>query len=166
MLPRRVVSALHRAVRYDLNMKNPQRACVSVWVALALFLVGCSGAAKLTPTDRSPSGVPPTDEAASEATLDLSTLRSVLRGEPLTDAQILFLHAALQRSGTEYTKNGLLTFAEWELAAEVRLKSDKRWSLRVAGPSVNAEWQLLVDPETGEVEEGYVSTYLPIPDPQ
>ncbi len=96
---------------------------------------------------------------------DLTTLRSVLLYEPLTDAEVRFLHQALERSGLEFTQKGLLTFAEWELYAEVTIARDGRWSLTVAGPQVDWAWDLYVDRETGEVEDYAISTVLPIPDP-
>ena len=91
-------------------------------------------------------------------------LRSVLAGHPLTDEEVEFLHQALMRSGTEYTSDGLRTFAEWDLHANVTLDADGRWSILVAGPRVNAEWTLYVDPTTGAVEEGPVFTEEPAPD--
>ena len=96
---------------------------------------------------------------------DESELSSVLSGHPLTDAEVEFLHQALMRSGTEYTSDGLRTFAEWDLYGNVTLASDGRWSILVAGPRVNAEWTLYVDPTTGAVEEGAVFTEEPMPEP-
>jgi len=92
--------------------------------------------------------------------------RAVLRGVELSDDEVRFLDGALRRSGTDYTEEGLRTFAAWELTAEVDVTDDGRWSLFVAGPRVNAEWTLLVDRETGEVEVGMVATLADEPPPE
>lgn len=90
----------------------------------------------------------------------------MLAGHRLTAEEVEFLHEALKRSGTEYTSDGLRTFAEWELQGNVTLDADGRWSILVAGPRVNAEWTLYVDPTTGVVEEGAVFTEAPAPEPE
>lgn len=85
---------------------------------------------------------------------DVPTLRRALAGEPLSDAEVLFLHESLLASKTEYTERGLLTFVEWSLFATVK-RSGTSFELFVAGPKVNAEWELTVG-ASGTVKKGNV----------
>jgi len=136
------------------------RRSTSFAAVLGLSLLGGCGA------DQSSEGFARDEPAAAEtpaAPADegepiSDEMRSALTGLPLSDDEIHFLDAALERSGTEYTEHGLATFAEWELVAEVSEASDGRWRLAIAGPRVNAEWELFVDRATGAVEEGMVAT--------
>lgn len=153
-------------------MKIPSLASVSVAALIVVVLSACGRGDRMAlpegapamaeaPGGRSPDSTPATEEARPE----MAKLRSVLTGEPLTDEEVLFLHQALQRTKLDYTDQGLLTYAEWELRARVRVEADGRWSLFVDGDQVNADWMLFVDPKTGEVEESWQGTVFPIPDP-
>lgn len=75
----------------------------------------------------------------------------------LTDADVRFIHESLLGSSAEYTDAGLLTFVEWELVAQVE-GSAERFVLLVAGPRVNAEWELFIDRRSGEVTQGMIAT--------
>jgi hypothetical protein len=147
-------------------------------LALSGLLVGaagCGGAEPAPqPTEPASEAEEPADGRAASARAEggaqpaLATLRRALDGVPLTDEEVRFLHRALRRSDTPYTERGLATYAEWELTAEVQVAPDGRWRLRVAGPRVNAEWELRVDRETGAVEEGALATdatEAPAPEP-
>jgi hypothetical protein len=87
-----------------------------------------------------------------------------LSGAELTDEEVRFIDAGLRRSGLEYTENGLSTFVEWELGADVTA-SESSYRLYVAGARVNAEWEIFIDRRTGAATQGTVATEDPAPPP-
>jgi hypothetical protein len=112
------------------------------------------------PTSTSPTAATPTNGAtpppAPGTAAEIAELRKALRGAPLTDAEVLFVHRSLLASKTEYTERGLWTFREWSLGAEVTRSGDTL-KLFVAGEKVNAEWELTLFPD-GKVKQGAVFT--------
>ncbi len=152
-------------------MKIADFGLISVGAMIILLLAACVGGHRVTQPEGTRSIAKPglgtsSDPAPAErqAGTEMAKLRSVLTGEPLTDEEVRFLHEALQRAKMDYTQNGLLTYAEWELRARVTVETEGKWRLFVEGHQVNADWELFVDRETGEVEEGWQGTILPIPD--
>ena len=106
-----------------------------------------------------PSAAPQLTAAADPnavAPSEIAELRKALRGAPLTDAEVLFVHRSLLASKTEYTQRGLWTFREWSLGAEVTRSGDTL-KLFVAGEKVNAEWELTLFPD-GKIKQGAVFT--------
>lgn len=95
---------------------------------------------------------------------EIATMRRALSGATLSDDEVVFLHESLRRSGTDYTENGLLTLAEWELTAQVT-NVPGTYQLFVSGPQVNAEWGLDIERSTGTVTVGMIATLAEEPEP-
>lgn len=129
-----------------------------VWVVMGL---SCGGPARRPPPPPTSvvqvgGGAPVTSSTGTAVAGDLATLRRALSGVPLSDEEVRWLDAALRRSKTPYTEQGLATFVEWGLVAEVTRNGDVI-GLFVGGPRVNAEWRLEVLPD-GTVKRGTVYT--------
>ncbi len=124
---------------------------------LVILVLGCSGAESPRPTPTESPVTTSTTDDPGEASTDVAALRPALSGASVSDEEVGFIHESLRRWGGEYTEDGLLTFVEWELVARVE-SSSERYELMVAGPRVNAEWELFIDRRTGEVTEGMVAT--------
>lgn len=129
-----------------------------VWVVMGL---SCGGTARRPPPPPTSvvqvgSGAPVTSSTGAAVPGDLATLRRALSGASLSDEEVRWLDAALRRSKTDYTEQGLATFVEWGLVAEVT-RDGNVLGLFVGGPRVNAEWRLEVLPD-GTVKRGTVYT--------
>lgn len=80
-----------------------------------------------------------------------------------SDEDVLFIDRALRASGTDYTEDGLATYVEWGLTAVVTTTA-QAYRLGVSGPRVNAEWELLIDRQSGRVTIEMTATEAEPPD--
>ncbi len=110
----------------------------------------------MTQTER-PAPRPAGDDRAA-------LLRRALTGAELSDDEVAFIDRSLRASDTDYTEDGLATYVEWELTAVVSTTEDAYW-LGVAGPRVNAEWEMRIDRQTGAVSIEMTATEEPEPPP-